>query len=426
MKSNVVMMMLLTVLLAERGQAKYEAHEWGTFTSVVDSAGVTQNGMYHEDEALPEFVHGFGELRREAKPIVPPNRPPQPPCHSKICFDQTELSANQITQKMETPVIYFYSDAAQRVDVKVKFPEGIITETYPGPVSTFPTMQDPHVIGNGESTFSVNLLAAKIGPVPYADPENIYSHARNVASNLVSSGAELEKFIFYRGLGRFQPKISITSKGGNLKIGQLAHVNVRPQMAFLIHVNDAGEGQLMSLENIKTDSEVLITAAQIADLKSHTVQNSPYVIRGEQARGKLIDELIRSGLFKDEAVAMINTWENGYLKVPGLRLLYLLPRAEVDEVLPLTLNPVPEKLVRSFVARMEILLDTDEQRILNEVEKQRGQFKAASLGRFAEPILHRIKAIASKTQNKDSQLLNLLDQLIKDAAVNFEAKTGIR
>ena len=38
----------------------FEAHEWGTFTSLLGSNGKTQNGMYHEDERLPAFVHGFG------------------------------------------------------------------------------------------------------------------------------------------------------------------------------------------------------------------------------------------------------------------------------------------------------------------------------------------------------------------------------
>ena len=191
------------------------------------------------------------------------------------------------------------------------------------------------------------------------------------------------------------------------------------------HVDEAGEGQLLSLESVKTEAEVLVSRVQLNDLKTHSIQSSPFIIKGEQARGKLIDELIKSGLFKDEAIAMINTWENGYLKVPGLRLLYILPRTEVDEVLPLTLNPLPEKLVRTFVARMEILLDTEEQRILNEIETQRDKFRPSSLGRFAEPILHRIKAVAAKTQNPNSQLLNILDQLIKEAAVSFEAKASV-
>ena len=32
---------------------------------------------------------------------------------------------------METPVIYFYSDREQTVNVRVRFPHGLITEWYP-------------------------------------------------------------------------------------------------------------------------------------------------------------------------------------------------------------------------------------------------------------------------------------------------------
>jgi hypothetical protein len=314
-----------------------------------------------------------------------------------------ELRANVITQKMETPVIYFYSNTAQKVEVNVQFPEGIITETYPGPVATFPTMRDPHIIGNGKSKFLVNILNTKLGVLPFVEPENIYGHARNVASNLINSGAETEKFIFYRGLGRFQPKISITSKNGNLKIGDLAAA--RPQAAFLIHVNANGEGQLMNLEGVSTGSQIL--------LKNHNVVNS-HILKSEQAREFLIDALVKSGLFKDEAVAMINTWEHGYLKVPGLRLLYILPRSEADEVLPLTMAPLPQKLVRTFVARMEILLDTDEQNILNEIMLKQNRFRGETLGRFAEPILNSVKALVIKTQSTNLVLLNTIDQLINN------------
>ena len=45
-------------------------HEWGTFTSLVGSNGQAQNGMYHEDEALPDFVklaEAFGAVGLRAK-----------------------------------------------------------------------------------------------------------------------------------------------------------------------------------------------------------------------------------------------------------------------------------------------------------------------------------------------------------------------
>src|SRR4051812_42223360 len=99
----IITTLLLAVLNAKA--SGYEAHEWGTFTSVVDSTGVTQNGMYHEDEALPQFVHPFGELRAELPPPRPPRPvvPPSRPCNKKICSEDPIFSTNIITQKMETP-----------------------------------------------------------------------------------------------------------------------------------------------------------------------------------------------------------------------------------------------------------------------------------------------------------------------------------
>lgn len=419
-------LVILSFLLAGPSHAVYEAHEWGTFTSVVDSTGKTLNGMYHEDESLPDFVHSFGELRKEAQlPIPPvvsnPPKPPRPPCHSKVCFGQDELIQNVITQKMETPVIYFYAKEAQKVAVDVKFPEGIITETFPGPVATFPTMSDPHIIGSGHSVFDLNILQTKVGALPEVNSDNIYGHARAVASNLVKSGVEQEKFLFYRGLGRFQPKIEITSQGGSLKIAGLA--KARPQNAFLIHVDANGDGQLLSLDNVKTKDEIFVLSQQIDQLKDHSSATT-LIIKGQQARGKLIDELLLAGLFKDEAVAMLNTWENGYLKVPGLRLLYILPRFEVDEVLPLNFTPAPVKLVRAFVARMEIILDTDEQRILAEITKEQSQFRIEKLGRFAEPVLHRIRKLSEETLAEPATI-NVIDQLLKQAQVSFEASSSV-
>ncbi len=423
MRSILLMLLLTTLLAGAIAKANYEAHEWGTFTSVVGSDGITQTGLYHEDEPLPDFVHGFGELRAELPPPPPPFRPPphlppsnpKPPCRNvKVCFDLNDLEQNAITQKMETPVIYFYSSDStrQQVEVDVAFPEGIITETFPGPVQTFPTFNDPHVIANGKTKFSVDILSTKTGAVPFVQAGNIYGHARAVNSNVVTSGAETEKFIFYRGLGRFQPRISITSRNGALLISELAAA--RPQAAVLIHVDQSGHGQLLAVDSVKNKDYVTVSARRIADLKNHAT-TSPFIIRGEQARGKLVDELVTSGLFRDEALAMVNTWENGYLKVPGLRLLYILPQAEVDDILPLSFSPAPTNLVRSFVARMEILLDTEEARILEEIRAAQNTFKVDQLGRFAEPILRRVRDLAAKTEPTGSALLTLIDRFIKEA-----------
>lgn len=401
------------LLLAPSAFASLEAHEWGTFTSLVGSNGISQNGMYHEDEPLPAFVHGFGVTQRDLPPIINPNPRPRPrPCRFKGCFPEEFFDQNVITQKMETPVIYFYTDTQQTVDVNVRFPEGVVTETYPAPIMTSPSSGSIRDAANGNTTFRVDVLATRNDPVPAVDAGNIYGHARAVDSNTVRAGNELEKFIFYRGIGRFQPRLGIGSYKGGLGLEDARG----PSAIFLVHVNEQGDGQMMRVRPYYGKAEV--SAEEIATLSTHTLSPQGGVLRGAEMADAMIAALEKSGLKHDEATAMIRTWEHGYLTVPGLRLLYVLPRAEVDEVLPLTITPAPEKLVRSFVGRIEVMLDTEEERILGSVLQQREAFEPKSLGRFAEPMLRRVLEVYLAKPQPDFRVVQLLNALVKKATAN--------
>src|SRR6266704_3601413 len=82
-------------------------HEWGTFVSMEGSDGLALEGLHHDEADLPHFVH---------------SRP----------RDQLRLHAT--TSKLETPVLYFYPQGpspARYVNVRVDFPEGILTQWYP-------------------------------------------------------------------------------------------------------------------------------------------------------------------------------------------------------------------------------------------------------------------------------------------------------
>ena len=70
-------------------------HEWGTFLGMSSADGTALDGMYHEEHALPAFVHGRSK-------------------------DQLQLP--QMFLKGETPVIYFYTKEKQNVRVGVGFP----------------------------------------------------------------------------------------------------------------------------------------------------------------------------------------------------------------------------------------------------------------------------------------------------------------
>lgn len=87
----------------------------------------------------------------------------------------------------------------------------------------------------------------------------------------------------------------------------------------------------------------------------------------------------------------IDAWENGYFKTPGLRILYVLNRHEVDEILPVQVSPQPNELSRVFVGRIELLLDTDEEQVLSQILKFQRQYEISQLGRMAQPILLRVE-----------------------------------
>jgi hypothetical protein len=418
MKQPILRHLLIALALygpATSAYATFEAHEWGTFTSLVGSNGVTQNGMYHEDESLPNFVHNFGEvqapLAMAPQPPPPTVTPPRRPCHSKLCFADDVLAKSLITQKMETPVIYFYSDQPRSAEVDVRFPEGVITETFPAPTQTFPIRNNLQTIANGHTVFKVDILPQLNGNIPFADSRNIYSHARNVASNMVRSGSEQEKFIFYRGIGRFQSRLSMTSANGSLTLSGPA--SALPQAAFLVDVDAQGDYQMLNVGPLSADAPTKIDVATIVRLRTHGDLPGQFnIVTGGEAQQALVRSLSTAGLHTDEAEAMVNTWEHGYLHVPGLRLLYILPRAEVDHVLPLQITPAPDKLERVFVARIEVLLDTDEKTILKEVVQQGGRYDSTSLGRFAEPILRRILDLYQQSATTNDTVTQRLSQLI--------------
>src|SRR5262245_12000181 len=114
--SLVAMLTLCGLLTAGKAPGKYIAHEWGTFTSVQGGDGVLLDWRPLESSKLPGFVYNWtrpGLQRQATSPLAP-------------------IKAQILTlQRMETPVIYFYANKRQTVDVSVGFPSGLITEWYP-------------------------------------------------------------------------------------------------------------------------------------------------------------------------------------------------------------------------------------------------------------------------------------------------------
>ena len=110
----------------------------------------------------------------------------------------------------------------------------------------------------------------------------------------------------------------------------------------------------------------------------------------------MVHELVATGLYAQEAQAMVNTWHDSWFGEDGTRLLYLVSHRATDELLPLTIEPAPSECVRVLVGRLETLTPEDSQRLAQSVagdnageQPSTDAIKAelAKLGRFAEPAL---------------------------------------
>ena len=64
---------------------------------------------------------------------------------------------------------------------------------------------------------------------------------------------------------------------------------------------------------------------------------------------------------------MVRTWDDSWFSEPGVRVLYTLPRAWTDRILPLTLEPKPRELARVMVGRAELITPPMEWELLKQV-----------------------------------------------------------
>ncbi len=398
-------------------------HEWGTFTSVQGSDGKSLEGMQHEEEALPYFVYNIDQMMIELSTGIPQSftgrcSPGCRACIKGYCEDgYNDPVAPQPTrrlvvkQKMETPVMYFYSDKPAEVSVSVSFPQGIISQFFPKPTAYTPVLHGQAMVETGSITYDHLKILTQDALVPQILGENIYLPARETKSNLISSNGENEKFIFYRGLGNFVEPFSVRSEGNRLFLQNDSIETVEHALALNI---SQGKGAFVDLGSIHGGFAKSIALDETLKQLTPSVPLAQLLANLQK---KFVSDLVQSGLYEDEANAMFNTWKKSYFQNDGLRVLYILPRAETDRILPLTINVKSAKVVRSIVGRVEVMTNVEEQSILSQLQtsfekSEPGDSEVIQkLGRFAEPKLRRALAIAN-----DSALKTYIQRLVDQAS----------
>jgi hypothetical protein len=315
-------------------------HEWGTFTSVAGEHGAPVAWAPLSGPAdLPCFVERLGT---------------------------ENLKAFAGLVRMETPVLYFYAQRPTTLSVHVDFPKGWITEWYPqaarigkdGPPNSFAA---GYAYRNGSIGWdAVQVLPGENLQFPGSKGASHYYAARETDSAPLRIRQQQEKLIFYRGIGSFQaplwPKY--------LNDGKLEIRNIGDQPVPLAIVFE-NRGDRLGYRVIREVSDI--------------VNADPPEMTGNLAelRQLLAGELVKSGLYKKEALAMIETWRDSWFE-EGTRVFYIYPRAGVDAVLPLKISPAPDAIERVFVGRVEVLSPWTRQTIQTASDQQ----DIASLKKF--------------------------------------------
>jgi len=389
---------IAALVISAPAYASLTLHEWGTFTAVQGSNGVPLEALEHEDEPLPDFVHGRGEMAAPEPDPLPepaPSRRPPRGCRSFKCadFETAPGTPFAVTQKMETPVLYFYSDREQDVEVDVRYPRGIISQYYPAPALFEPPLNGATALEGGRTVFDVRVLGRSFNSmIPFVSPGSIYAPARQVDSNPIrSSAGEYEKFILYRGLGHFDTELKVTSSVDNRM--EVTNLGDHPiQAALLLQIEADGRGAIMNQGALPGGSSQEISRS-VMSLKSNLKSRQEFL---SQAKAMLISELTRSGLYLDESVAMANTWEKSYFGQEGLRVLYILNREETERLLPMRVSPQPDRLVRTLVGRVEVLSAQEENSLLLQIETAPDSDLSllGRFGRFSEAKLLRLQQVA--------------------------------
>ncbi len=343
---------------------EFVAHEWGTFTSVADREGnpVTWYPITGPDD-LPCFVRRF-----------------------TFAFGKAGFPGRI---RMETPVIYFYGPAALTASVQVRFPRGLITEWFPAADEVAPRLSPQESDWNSRRNldgriewWTVQISANARGPFPDERRPSHYYAARATDAAPVAAGGSAEKFLFYRGVGRFDPPLTAAATEDR-------RLRVRTSRRI---------SKLIAFEN----RDGRIGFRLFGPLDGETYVDRPAIEGGlADLRGLLEELLTEFGLYRKEAAAMVKTWEDSWFE-EGTRVLYIVPRDLVDEELPLAIEPPPSAVARVFVGRVEMVTPEIVDDAARAIEK-RDAGSLTRLGRFLQPILEDLRRGRPELMNPSAE-----------------------
>jgi hypothetical protein len=394
----------------------YTVHEWGTFTSLYGSNGTQLSDVFREEEKLPAFVYKLSGIGEEGGQRII--------TEGGEYYTQTQLT--NVTVKMETPVIYFYSEQALTANVKVSFSKGLIGQWYPQ-CSARPLIgyRESTIAGTpyiyvtdgrevdfaktsntAQWTVNVNAPGTPEGAVKKAGETNTWTAPRETDANVVSFGKEYEKYIFYRGLGNFSMPVKVEFDINGILQIQNAGLEKIPYL-FVYERTDDGKALVYWTGELEPGAR--------EGVHVDVVTQSTFT----EKIGEFQKALVAAGLYDKEASAMLKTWQQSYFNHTGLRVFWIAPRSFTDQVIPLSITPAPKSIERVLVGRSEILKPQFEKKL---VENRQFRFKLEN-DRFYLAIGNRVNDFYNHPGALDSVKLKIANQAAENAEYEKLLKT---
>jgi len=342
------------------------AHEWGTFTTVAGEDGRAIEWLPLSGPTdLPCFVEHF--QNSNTLKILPTE-------DARLIDYETARSRLWGKVRMETPVLYFYGARETAMHVRVRFPRGLITEWYPhaklsqlGVTAT--ALRHPQF--SSELDWSGVTLAAATTAFPTEHGKSHYYAARATDALSLRVGSQSEKFLFYRGVANFDVPLSARATDGETVELRNLGSEVIPNVVLF-------ERRGSSL-GYRIGGPLSSTITLASPSRTSTI---------ESLHAALEKMLIDAGLYQREATAMLETWRDSWFE-DGTRVFYIVPRAAVDAILPLTITPAPTEIKRVFVGRMEVVTPAV-QHTVEEAIVHKNSDVLERYARFLGPITDRI------------------------------------
>jgi hypothetical protein len=304
------------------------------------------------------------------------------------------------------------------LDVHVDFHGGILSQYYPYATTngallngTLPYLASDHKI-TADTTTGLTWNGVQLGvdgkQIPSTDPivrkgapwlrgevvatdDKVWTTPRDVSAPLLGvkfailqgypaksyDCAQAEHFIFYRGVGNLDSSLridttlrSLSGTAEGARADETATLQVRTQNGsgdlssfsecWLVQIRADGtcafHDRDLSERNIPVNARFIANAFGMGP--NFTFREDQFSADNlTKLKASMHNALVKEGLYDDEATAMLKTWELSYFKSPGLRFFYIVPRAWVDKVLPLSVTGAPTEITRVMVGRIELITD---------------------------------------------------------------------